>query len=269
VALIDSQSGSKVTFGQLKQAISRLSSGLVHSLKWKKWQVMGIYSPNHMEYVADTVSLSLFPCILVVNTRKLNRYPVVVHAVLKAGGTVTLANPSYTASELAYQLNDAGASHLVTSIDLLPNALEAAKEAGIPTSNIYLMSDDRPAPHSLKFITSLNSSKPAPKITFTTDELKSKPAYLCYSSGTTGKSKGVQTTHRNMVSNQLQYVHFCQHFNELKANDCWVGVLPFYHIYGLSLALHIAFYLGYSVVVIPKFGMFCYLLYCSLTSQSY
>jgi acyl-CoA synthetase (AMP-forming)/AMP-acid ligase II len=58
-----------------------------------------------------------------------------------------------------------------------------------------------------------------------------------------------------MVSNILQMQAFEAHFNDHVPNDVWVGVLPFYHIYGMSLALHISPFYGHTLVVVPKFEL--------------
>ncbi|KAJ1330162.1 hypothetical protein BSLG_009692 [Batrachochytrium salamandrivorans] len=115
-------------------------------------------------------------------------------------------NPSYTTEEVAYQLKDSGSSVLIVSPDLTDNACAAAKRVGIPADRIFVLAEHPIG--SLRTFSSLLSELPLPTITFTSDELKNTPAYLCYSSGTTGRSKGVITTHRNMVANVLQMSSF-------------------------------------------------------------
>lgn len=76
-------------------------------------------------------------------------------------------------------------------------------------------------------------------------------AYLCYSSGTTGRAKGVETTHHNMTS-QVQAVNLVM--EPLKAGrDRVLGILPFSHIYGLTLLIHYPIMTGVPIVVLPRF----------------
>ena len=82
-------------------------------------------------------------------------------------------------------------------------------------------------------------------------------AFLCYSSGTTGRSKGVDTSHRNVVA-QCQTLCRAQEYNIgyeplHPTRDVILGVLPFGHIYGLSVIVHHPLVMGVPVVVLPKF----------------
>ncbi|KAJ1564481.1 putative fatty-acid--CoA ligase FadD10, partial [Cladochytrium tenue] len=107
----------------------------------------------------------------------------------------------------------------------------------------------------------VRSIEAVPPITFSDDELENKPAYLCYSSGTTGRPKGVITTHRNMVANILQYEAAHTADGTVIEDDCTIAVLPMYHIYGLYIFAHVKLYgLGKNVVM-PKFDFLAYLKY--------
>jgi acyl-CoA synthetase (AMP-forming)/AMP-acid ligase II len=87
-------------------------------------------------------------------------------------------------------------------------------------------------------------------------------AYLCYSSGTTGRAKGVETSHHNMTS-QLQALNLV--YQPLKSDrDVVLGILPFSHIYGMPIAkaqlttgltvvIHQPLTVGVPVVVLPRF----------------
>ncbi|KAI9341957.1 hypothetical protein BDR26DRAFT_933778 [Obelidium mucronatum] len=234
-ALIDAVSGKTTSFKALLASIDALAAALYGTLEFKKWNVVGLFSPNHVQF------------------------PVVVHAVLKAGGTISPANPTYNENELAFQLKDSGARFLFVHPLFLNTALAAARKVGISEDKIILLDDSTasypgPTRRSVNQISTSNK-KPLPQIKFTRQEITEKPAYLCYSSGTTGLSKGVETTQYNVIANVIQFDAFQKKAREVFSGDVWTGVLPFFHIYGLTLALHVAFHQSCSVVVFPKFDL--------------
>lgn len=103
-ALIEGLTERIVTYGELADCISRVASSLA-ARGFSKGDVLAIYSPNLPEYA------------------------IAFHAVAALGGVITTVNPSYTASELTYQLNDTGAKYLVTIPSLVPQVLEAVDQS--------------------------------------------------------------------------------------------------------------------------------------------
>lgn len=105
-ALIEGLTNSIITYKQLANSIYRAAIGLA-ARGFSKGDVLAIYSPNLPEYA------------------------IAFHAVATNGGIITTVNPSYTAEELAYQLNDAGAKYLLTIPDLVTQALEAVDQSKV------------------------------------------------------------------------------------------------------------------------------------------
>jgi 4-coumarate--CoA ligase len=98
---------------------------------------------------------------------------------------VSPSNPAYTARELASQIEDSGSSVLFTVPELLPLVLEAAKACHVHPSKIYLLG--RAGVERTKTIRDLyDNPSLVPRVVWTKRDLKRDPAYLCYSSGTTG-----------------------------------------------------------------------------------
>lgn len=176
-------------------------------------------------------------------------YPVVIVGAIMAGCIFTGANPTYTARELAYQLEDSGAAIIISSEGSLATALEAAGLAGLSSHRVFAF-DDGPATaagqgkavKSIKHWTSLVASEQEGSNyrwkTLSPQELRTTTCSLNYSSGTTGKPKGVEITHTNYVSNAVQ-TRFQQHLdpdweakNQRAALLCF---LPMYHAYGLTV----------------------------------
>ena len=76
-------------------------------------------------------------------------------------------------------------------------------------------------------------------------------AVLPFSSGTTGLSKGVMLTHRNLVANmeQIRSIH------RIGADDVLIGALPFFHIYGQTVVVNLGLSQGATIVTMPRFDM--------------
>lgn len=117
---------------------------------------------------------------------------MIVHGTVAAGGVISPANAAYTAEELAYQLQQAKAKYLVTSEENLEIALNAAQQVGLPKKNMFLFGQNTingVAPYTRAILA--DEECPAEEYDF--EEAKSTTAYLCFSSGTTGRSKGVMS----------------------------------------------------------------------------
>src|SRR6201999_3720968 len=89
---------------------------------------------------------------------------------------------------------------------------------------------------------------PAPSLSFAP---ASHLAALPYSSGTTGNPKGVMLTHRNLVANVAQI----RPLHGMVADDVVLAVLPFFHIYGMTVLLNAALQVRARLVVMPSFDL--------------
>ena len=118
----------------------------------------------------------------------------VTYAVHKLDGIVTMANAGYSATELQFQLKDAGAVALFTCRPLLVAALEAAKGAGIPKERIYILETAAPFISGkkalFKTVDSLiaeGRALPAVEpLNWKKGQGRTQTGFLCYSSGTSG-----------------------------------------------------------------------------------
>jgi acyl-CoA synthetase (AMP-forming)/AMP-acid ligase II len=218
-ALIEGPTGRTITYGQWAEAVRRGARGLA-ARGFRKGDVFGIYSPNVPEYA------------------------VAFHAVSLAGGACTTVNPIYTVEELTYQLEDSRASYLVTAPPFIDKAMEAASRAGLHETFVF-----GEAPGATPFSALLGDDGPPPEIATRPGE---DVVALPYSSGTTGLPKGVMLTHRNLVANLLQ-THHSIHI--LGPEDVVIGVLPFFHIYGMVVVMNLSLYLGATVVTMPRFEL--------------
>lgn len=112
--------------------------------------------------------------------------------MLSLGGASSPANPNYTVHEILHQLTLTKAKVIIGHPDNIDRVLVAASQAGVPQSHIFVLGS-----HEIKGCQSFRVllGKRIGEITkLTAEESKTTPAYLCFSSGTTGQSKGVITT---------------------------------------------------------------------------
>jgi acyl-CoA synthetase (AMP-forming)/AMP-acid ligase II len=218
-ALIDGPSGRTYTFAQWAAAVRAAAAGLARR-GLAKGEVLAIFSPNLPEYA------------------------IAFHAVSLLGGIVTTINPLYTATELGYQLKDAGARYLVTVGPFLDKARQAASECGLREVFVFGEADG-----ATPFASLLADGGTPPVVDIDPrEDLIAMP----YSSGTTGLSKGVMLTHRNLVANILQSRAA---FDALRPDDRVLAILPFFHIYGLVVVLNLGLHMGTTVVTLPRFEM--------------
>ncbi|CAG8514232.1 14834_t:CDS:10, partial [Dentiscutata erythropus] len=174
---------------------------------------------------------------------------------IAAGGKVTTANPKYRATELSYQLTDSGASVLIVHPEFLETAIEASIEAKIPTSRVLVFGDEEIKGYK-PYRSVLIGDHEIEPVYYTPEEARTTTAYLLYSSGTTGKQKGVEITHTNLNANLAQLLGASC---DLGPNSILMGVLPFFHIYALNCILHGTFIHGATTIVLPSFNVetFC------------
>ena len=222
-AFIDGPTGRAYTYGQLLSDTDRLGRGLADR-GFGKGDVCAIFSPNVPEFA------------------------LAFHGVLRIGGIVTTVNPTYTAEELERQLTDASAKILVTVPALMDKAQEAAKRSGVET--LYVVGE---AEGATPLAALLDNGGDAPRPAMAPEDIAALP----YSSGTTGLQKGVMLTHGNLVANLAQTE--AAFAGMMTDRDVTIGVLPFFHIYGLAVIMNYTLRQGATAVTMPRFDLEGYL----------
>ncbi|KAF9938820.1 hypothetical protein BGZ67_010370 [Mortierella alpina] len=227
---VDPITEKSITFGEFQRETKHFAAGLQDTFGFQPREVLAILSCNQYDF------------------------GVPILGALCAGGAVTTINHSYTLDEVVHQLRDSGAKYMVTTVDLLPTATQAAEICGIAPDAILLFGGADDATSGKRAYQSVYSKRLAVPVKIDMDDI----AYLCYSSGTTGKSKGVMLTHRNITSNLVQIMSYDAEV--IKEKDLVIlGFLPLYHIYGLMNCLHISLITGTETVIMPKFDLPSYL----------
>jgi len=171
-----------------------------------------------------------------------------------AGGTVTPANPAYSVDELAFQLSNSDAKAIVTTRQFLETALKAANKAKIDQDRVILLGVQKDDTHCVEHWTNVRKASGAVRYQRRKAHPDNDLAFLAYSSGTTGLPKGVMLSHRNVAANVLM-IQGCVGKWYKSGFDKFLGVLPFFHIYGLTGLVHQMLYRGIELVVMPAFNL--------------
>ena len=242
--------GKTLTYGELDEA-SQAFAAWLQSKGLKRGDRVAIMMPNVLQY------------------------PVAITAILRAGFTVVNVNPLYTPRELEHQLNDAGAEAIVV-LENFAHVLQAAlphtkvKHVVIASMgdmlgalkgtivNLVVRRVKKMVPaYSLPGATAFNDAVAAgKKLTLTKPVLgPDDVAFLQYTGGTTGVSKGATLLHRNLVANMLQVEAWQRPIIEQppKVDQMIiVTALPLYHIFALTACFLFGVRSGGLCLLIPN-----------------
>jgi long-chain acyl-CoA synthetase len=242
--------GKEMTYRQLDQYSAALAAWL-QSRGFGKGKRVAIMMPNVMQY------------------------PVALAGILRAGCTVVNVNPLYTPRELEHQLKDSGAEGIVILENFAHVFQQVADKVPTKVAVVCAMGD------TLGFLKGQlvnfvvrNVRKMVPEYALPNavrwselmaDGLKMnlKPvevghddvAFLQYTGGTTGVSKGATLTHRNIIANMLQSEAWYQPaLSKLKAGEQPVTItaLPLYHIFALTVCAMMSMHIGGRCVLIAN-----------------
>ncbi len=196
---------------------------------------------------------------LALYMQSLPQFPLAALAAWKAGGIVVPLNPMHRAHELQRLLPDCRPAAVLAQEDLLPHLHDALRSWDGDAPRIYTTSARRLAgrdePRVLPPSTTVQKelldqladvSGPAPRLALK----PSDPAFIVYTSGTSGHPKGVINTHDNVVWSALTI----QHWLKLDASDGPVlGIAPLFHITGIVGGMVLAWQLRQALVLTCRF----------------
>jgi long-chain acyl-CoA synthetase len=237
-----SSMGKELTFGDIDQ-LSKQFAAYLQSMGMKKGDRIALQMPN------------------------LHQYPIAMFGALRAGLAVVNTNPLYTPREMQHQFRDSGAKVIVILANFAVNlekilnttgiqhviVTEVGDMLGFPKKMIvngvvkYIKKMVPPyhLPDAVSFAHALAKGK---EVTYTNPGVYGKDiAFIQYTGGTTGVSKGAMLTHRNMVANTVaNYEWLKPYMNKMKEGKrpILVAALPLYHVFALTVNAFLALKCG-------------------------
>jgi acyl-CoA synthetase (AMP-forming)/AMP-acid ligase II len=220
LAIVCGATGKSYTYAALADAVRGVGAGL-HAMGLRKGDVIGIVSPN------------------------LPDFAVVFYAASLIGAVPSTVNPVATAEEIGALFADSEALMIITVPELFAKCEAAARLASTVRDIVVFGEHAGATPYRALWE---HGDEPPVVDIDPANDLTALP----YSSGTSGIPKGVMLTHRNLVANLLQMERLT---DVLEPGDRVLGVLPFFHIYGMVVVMGGALRQGACIVTMPRFDL--------------
>ncbi|XP_056857233.1 4-coumarate--CoA ligase-like 8 isoform X2 [Raphanus sativus] len=218
-AFIDASTGHRLSFSGLWRAVNRVADCLHRDFAIRRGDVVLVLSPN---------SISV---------------PIVCLSVMSIGAVVTTANPLNTAGEISKQMADSNPKLVFTTPEL------AKKLAGSGVSIFLERKGPTRGVRVAGYLTEMvNKETSGDRARDRVD--KDDTAMLLYSSGTTGRSKGVIVSHGNLIAHVARYIA-----EPLEPNQTFLCTVPLFHTFGLLNYVMATVALGSTVVILRKFDL--------------
>lgn len=228
VALIDAASGRHISFPELWKAVDAVSTSLSR-LGIRKGDVVLLLSPNSIYF------------------------PIVCLSVMSLGAVITTTNPLNTPQEIAKQIADSKPVLAFTTLQLISKLNQKEKPSSLPI--VLLGSEEEKRQLNIKVVASIEEmmrEEPSRSARVKDRIRQDDTASLLYSSGTTGMSKGVVSSHRNLIA-MVQTI--ISRFQLEDGQQTFICTVPMFHVYGMAAFAMGLLASGSTVVVLSKFDM--------------
>ncbi len=194
------------------------------------------------------------------------------YGILMTGGIVVQTNPLYVERELQHQLSDSGAKLIVCLDSVLPRVQKVMEQTPLELIIVTSIPDYLPFPKGMLFpLVQKKQGIPKVKVEYSDRILRftklvkegslqqpdvevtsTDVALLQYTGGTTGLAKGVILTHYNLVVNAQQCDAWL--YKAKPAKERVLGVMPFFHVYGMTTVMNVAVLKAQTMVLLPRFN---------------
>lgn len=241
--------GNTITYQQLYHDTQRFA-GVLKKMGVKKGDRVAIMLPNCPQAI------------------------ICYYGILQIGAVVVQTNPLYTERELLHQLNDAGVE-IIVCLDLVyPRVKSIREKCKLREVMVTGIEDYLPFPKNRLFPIIQRFKGAAIRVddeenrcwrlkallvetqpfqSYESIEPGTDLALLQYTGGTTGLAKGVMLTHANLVANVMQCRHWFYKANQ--GQEKFLAVVPFFHVYGMTVGMNLSICLAGSLIVLPKFDI--------------
>ncbi|MCB5225807.1 long-chain-fatty-acid--CoA ligase FadD [Alishewanella sp. 16-MA] len=246
-----------------KDAFINMGKSLTYRELDQQSQAFAAYLQNTLGLVKGDAVAIMMPNLL--------QYPVALMGILRAGCTVVNVNPLYTPRELQHQLSDSKAKAIVIVDNFAHTLMAVEKQLQVEHVILTKMGDmlgsvkgsvvNFVVKHVKKLVPAYQLRKAIPfkqvlkegaRLQWQKPNISGEDiAFLQYTGGTTGVSKGAMLTHRNMVANLEQASAFLDHFL-VAGKEYVVTALPLYHIFALTANFFVFFKLGGTNLLITN-----------------
>lgn len=236
-----------LTYAELDQKVGQFASFLQNELKLQKGDRIAIQLPNLLQF------------------------PIAMFGALRAGLIVVNTNPMYTPKEMKHQFNDSGAKCIVILANFAHNLQSILKETPIESVIITEIGDLLPFPKRLlvntviKYVKKMVPAFSIPQAYSFLQALEigslqpyhevpvdmSDTAFLQYTGGTTGVSKGAVLSQKNVIANMLQIVEYLKSIGK-PGDEIILTPLPLYHIFSLTVNCMSLMYFGAENILITN-----------------
>jgi long-chain acyl-CoA synthetase len=230
-----------------KDAFVCMGTALTYAALEKEVAAFASYLQNHTQLqIGDRIGMQMPNCLA---------YPVAIFGALRAGLVVVNINPLYTPREMQHQYADSGCKAVVILENFAANLAQILPKTAIQTVIITRLGDLQPAIKGflvntvVKYVRKMVPSYSLPNaISFPAclrlgGKLDFRPvaidredlAFIQYTGGTTGVSKGAMLTHRNLLANMAQMSAWLGSDSPSNRQEIIITALPLYHIFALTV----------------------------------
>jgi long-chain acyl-CoA synthetase len=238
--------GHKLTYKELDEEVNCFAAGL-QFFKVGKGDRVALIMPNSPQFV------------------------IAYYATMRIGATVVACNPLYVERELEHQLNNSGAVVAVTLTKFFPLVKAVQPKTAVRRIIVGNVKDYFPLKLKVAFtlfkekkeghrvdisgegisqwerFIDKNKGASNPQVSIEPDDV----AAFQYTGGTTGTPKGAMLTHRNLTTNVQMAIGWLG--KRQKGTDKILAAIPFFHVYGVTVAMNFAIATAATLIILPKF----------------